>query len=174
VGKHHLYRFGRSGALVLGEDTRWILDHEAEVPVRLLKDWAERKQVRGRLDVDEVAEMTQVSKEQWTRLRITFPEVKGVSRWLGVWATLSPAQRRAAWSPAGLVLKQVPDLGVDAGAVLRVEYSASTSQAGNPSTVQNPEAVVFSVEDPHTGVRRTESSPLPPPEPQFRAEDIRK
>lgn len=174
VGKQYLYRFSRSGPLVLGEDTRWALDHETEVPLRLLLDWANRKQKQGRLDVDELAEMTQVSKEQWTRLRLTFPELKGVSRWLGVWATLSPAQRRAAWSPTGLVLKQVPDLEVDAGAILRVEYSASTSQAGKPPSAQIPEAVVFSVEGPKAGGRRTESSPLPPADPQFRAEEIRK
>lgn len=174
VGKQYLYRFSRSGSLVLGEDTRWALDHETEVPLRLLLDWANRKQRQGRFGVDELAEMTQLSKEQWTRLRLTFPEVKGGSRWLGVWATLSPAQRRAAWSPTGLVLKQVPDLDVDAGAILRVEYSTSASQAGNPPTAQNRDAVVFSVDGPKAGGRRTESSPLPPPEPQFRAEDIRK
>lgn len=179
LGKHYSYRFRRAGSVIVGEDTRWVLDYEAEVPLRLLQGWAERKQTRGRIDLDDLAQMTLVSPEQWTRLRITFPEVKGGSRWLPVWATLSPAQRRAAWSPQGLLLRADPGLGIRPGSILRVAYAAPASRPGNaPLGVSpvpaEPSAVLFSVEEPRSAARQTESSPLPPPDPQFRAEDIRK
>lgn len=120
VGKKFGYAFSRPGELILGEDTRWALEYQDEVPVRLLDGWARNKAEHEQLTLDDLGEMSSLSHGQRGRLAIAFPEAAQAGPMCGLWHRLDEGERRKARSPEGLRLRGGASPTVPAGSQLRV------------------------------------------------------
>jgi hypothetical protein len=143
-------RWNREGRWLQFRSTSYYDDRLKEIPNRLLDRWTSARQRQGRLTLDDLLEIAGLSDAQLAAEKMAegARECYGLTEWnlarddnlrphLRMLVGLTPAQRQAAVSPAGLPFRrmtlaqqqQFVALGVDPGSASSLTLEALTDAA---------------------------------------------